>query len=114
MSKSDNTPDAPLDLAAERARLTRLARSQADELEMKNAQMRGKLVTSAHAHLTLTSGIERVRVKMLAGLLGVVPMVVAAHTPAEVEAMLTDALRGALDELAAVEAEFADDDPHAA
>jgi phage terminase Nu1 subunit (DNA packaging protein) len=114
MSKSDTTPDAPVNLAAERVRLTRLARAQADELEAENAQMRGELIPMAELHLTLAPGIERVRAKMLAGLLGVVPDLIAAQTVVEAETIMEGALRGALDELAAVEAEFADGGPQAA
>ncbi len=109
----DHTTDAPVNLAAERVRLTRLARAQADELEAENAQMRGELVTAESVHLMVASVIERVRTKALAGLSGVVPDMIAAQTVAEAETIMEGALRGALDELTAVEAEFADDGPQA-
>ena len=96
MSKSDHTTDAPVNLAAE------------------NAQTRGELIPGAELHLTVASAIKRVRVKALAGLSEVVPDLIAARTAAEAEAIMEGALRGALDELAAVEAEFADDGPQAA
>ena len=99
MSIADNTPGAPLNLAAERARLTRLARDQADELELKNALLRRGLVPRQVAQQAAAAGIERVRSKMEELSAKIAPRLAAAQTVAEAEAMFTDIVREALEEL---------------
>ena len=108
MSSTDTTPDAPLDLAAEQARL---ARAEAEIREMESAVARGELVPRKAVQQTVAVGIERVRAKLLALIDAMAPRLIGA-TQAEVEAMLTDACHEALKELDAVaEAAFPTNDP---
>ncbi len=95
MSNTDHTPDAPLDLAAERARL---ARAEAEYAALKGAVVRGELVPRERVGLMVAAYIERVRGEMMAQIDAMAPRLPAA-TEAEFEAMFTDAVIEALKEL---------------
>ena len=88
--------NTPLNLDAE---LARLAKAQAEDREMRNAMARGDLVPRRQAHLAVAAGIERVRVRVLELFSEIEPNVASAETVAEAEAMLTDAVQEALEEL---------------
>jgi len=111
MSSTDTTPDAPLDLAAEQARL---AHAQAEMREIERAVAWGELVPRQAVQQTVAAGIERVGAKLLALIDAMAPRLIGA-TQAETEAMLTDACHEALKELDAVaEAAFPTNDPETA
>ena len=86
-----------LDLTAERARF---AAAQADDREMKNALARRDQITVGEFHQMMVASFGRVRAKMLSlpGKLG--PLVVAAKTAAEAQALIRDGVNEALNELA--------------
>ena len=89
--------DDALELSAERARL---AKEQADRLEMQNAQTRGDLLLRSDVDAAVGAAFARVRAKLLS-----VPTKVAAEamivdTPAESEAIIREAIYEALTELA--------------
>jgi hypothetical protein len=88
--------NTPLNLDAE---LARLAKAQAEDREMRNAMARGDLVPCQQAHLAVATGIERVRVRVLELFSEIAPNLASAETVAEAEAMLTDAIQEALEEL---------------
>ena len=90
-----------LDLTVERSRLTK---AQADDREMKNELARGDQITVAEFHMMVTAAFARVRSKLLALPSKLAPLVVSVKTPAEVQAMLKDAVHDALNELAATTA----------
>ncbi len=111
MSRSDTPHDAPLDLAAEQARL---ARAEAEFAELKEALARGDLVPLQAVQKRVAAGIERVRAKMLELHEKMAPRMIGV-TQADAEAMLMEAVREALKELDAVaEAAVPEDDPEAA
>ncbi len=110
MNSTDHTPDAPLDLATERARLTR---AEAEFAELKAAVDRGELIPKERARQTITDAIDRMRDKLLALTDAMAPRLIGAPQ-ADVEAMLMEAVHEALEELDAVaEAAFPEDDPKA-
>ncbi len=111
MSSTDTTPDAPLDLATEQARL---ARAQTEYTEMQNQLARGEMMTVGDFHTMVENALVHVGAKMLALCDEIAPLVVG-KTAAEAEAIIDTAIRAALKELGdAAEAAFPEDDPEAA
>lgn len=90
-------PDG-LDLTAERARV---AKEQADQLEMKNARDRGELLPRDDVHLAVTDAFTRVRAKLLALPSKVAPTAFGLGTIAELKDAFTRAINEALAELSA-------------
>lgn len=86
-----------LDLTAERARV---AKEQADGLEMKNAAMRGELLPRADVHAAVTSANARVRAKLLSMPGKLAPILASLTAPAAIKERLTSAIYEALSELA--------------
>lgn len=85
-----------LDLTAERARL---AKEQADALEMKNARERGELLPRDDVHLSVTEAFTRVRAKLLALPSKLAPTVYGLNSIAEVRDKITNGVTEALAEL---------------
>ncbi len=109
MNSTNTTPDTPIDIDAERARLAK-ARDELREMEI--AVERGDLVPRQQARQAVASGIERVRLKMLAQCEEIVRLAAAAKTVAEVEAIIEDAVVKALQEFFdPAEAAFPANDP---
>ena len=95
MNSTNTTPDAPIDIDVQRARLAKAK----DELrEIENAVARGELVPRQKLQQAVASGIERVSAKMLEQCEEIAPLVVAAKTVAEVEAIIEGAAVKALEE----------------
>ena len=92
---SDANGDA-LDLTAERARKEK---EQADQLAMKNAQMRGELLVREDVDAAVTSAFARVKARMTNVPSKVAPMMMGLETPAEAEALVRKAVYEALREL---------------
>jgi len=87
-----------LDLSSERARV---AKEQADRLEMQNAQLRGELLARGDVDAAVGAAFARVRAKMLTVPSKTAAEVVAMGSPTEAEALIRDAVCDALEELAA-------------
>ena len=92
---------ADLDLVAERARL---ASAQADAQEMRNDVMRGQVVLSADVAAVIGECCATVRNRLLALPSEKAPAVHRCRTVAEVQGVLSDAVREALTELSSPEA----------
>ncbi len=90
--------DGTVDLVAERARLTK---AQAENMERKNAEAEGKLITVASFHLMVTASFARVRSKLLALPSKLAPVMAPAMTPAAAQAALKSEVYAALNELGA-------------
>ena len=95
MNSTNTTPDTPIDIDVQRARLKK---AQDEIREMENAVARGELVPRQKLQQAVASGIERVRSKMLEQCEEIAPLVVAAKTVAEVEAIIEGAVVKALQE----------------
>ena len=85
-----------LDLSNERARL---AKEQADAKEMENAVERGDLVYIEDVAKRFEDGLTKVRAKLLAIPSKVAPECHAAATVVEVQSLIDDSIREALNEL---------------
>lgn len=85
-----------LDLTRERARL---AREQADAQELKNRQARGELVPGDQIESAWVALMSGVRSRLLSVPSKVAPIVHAAKTPAEAEAIIREHQTEALAEL---------------
>jgi phage terminase Nu1 subunit (DNA packaging protein) len=94
--------DGTASLVAERARL---AREQADNQAMKNAQLRGELVPAnevEEANLAVHSAVQR---RLLGIPKRVAPLVAVEHEPRACEAVLREYIEEALQEVAELEIE---------
>ena len=89
-------PAGDYDLGQERARL---AREQADALEMKNAVTRGDLLVREDVDAAVTAAFARVRARLLAIPGKLAPVLLAFETPAEAQQAMRDAVHEALREL---------------
>lgn len=101
-----------LDLTAERARV---AKEQADQLEMKNAKERGELLPRDDVHMAVTESFTRVRAKLLALPSKVAPMAFGLGSIAELKDAITRAINEALAELSSTvvaRVSASDDDEH--
>lgn len=87
---SDSAEDEGLDLTAERARL---AKEQADNFAMKNAQLRGELVPIEDYTAAVVSVVEMAKAKLMR-----VPAKVA-KADGKLKTRIADAIEDALDEL---------------
>jgi hypothetical protein len=85
-----------LDLTAERARV---AKEQADKLEMDNALTRGELIRADEAAETLRAEYHRASVKLQALPTKLAPLIVGSKSLAEVQDILSVGIGEALDEL---------------
>ena len=95
------------DLVTERARL---AHAQAVKAERENKIADGLFLEVAVVHRMVTSAFARVRAKLLGLPSKLAPLVVAAKTAAEAQAMLKDTVYQALNELAATTVTGVSDD----
>lgn len=85
-----------LDLVAERARL---AKEQADALEMKNALTRGEMLRREDVDAAVHGAFARVRARLISVPVKLAPVVMAIETPSEAQAAIRDAIYEALREL---------------
>ena len=92
--------DGELDLTAERARL---AKEQADRLEMANAQQRRELLARADVDAAVEGAFARVRAKMLGVPSKMAGELAAEDEPVRVQAVLQSAIYEALAELASTD-----------
>src|SRR5687768_16967081 len=88
-----------LDLTAERARL---AKEQADKLEMENAASRGELLPRAEVVSALQAVFARCRARLLSLPTKLAPLIVGEESPAVVQDRITAGVHEALDELRSI------------
>ena len=88
--------DGELDIVAERARL---AKEQADKLEMENATSRGELLPRAEVVSALQAVFARCRARLLSLPTKLAPLIVGEPSPAVVQDRITQGVHEALDEL---------------
>lgn len=98
--------DGDLDIVAERARL---AKEQADRLEMENALRRQELVEFDHFVARVGQLLATVRTRLLALPAECAVQWAAAQTPAVAEAVIRDVVYQALEELSSGGGRVADD-----
>lgn len=106
-AKGDGDGDT-LALTAERARL---AKAQADQIEMKNAVTRGDLIPRPDVVLGMQTAFAHCRAKLLAIPAKAAPELVNISSPATVRDRLRDVMHDALAELAATRARPEDSEP---
>ncbi len=104
----NTTQNAPLDFETERARL---AKAQAEHAELKAQLARGELITVDQFRVAVVDAIGHVREKFDALASEIAPLLFAAATPSEAEAILASAFETALDELTDDAEAAAADDP---
>lgn len=92
--------DEGLDLVAERARL---AKEQADAQAMRNAILRGELVSAEDLETVAGAIVDAIRAKILALPTRATPLVIGLNSHAEIRDKLTDLMHEALTELVATE-----------
>ena len=85
-----------LDLTAERARL---AKEQADKLEMENAASRGELLPRGDVVSALQAVFARCRARLLSLPTKLAPLIVGEQSPAVVQDRITAGVHEALEEL---------------
>jgi phage terminase Nu1 subunit (DNA packaging protein) len=90
------TAEDGIGLSVERARV---AKSQADAMEMKNARDRRELLPRTDVHLSVTEAFSRVRAKLLALPSKIAPTIFGLASIAEVRDIVTKAIHEALAEL---------------
>src|ERR671913_163957 len=88
--------DGELDIVAERARL---AKEQADKLEMENAAARGELLPRGHVVSALQAVFARCRARLLSLPTKLAPLIVGEESPAVVQNRITQGVHEALEEL---------------
>ena len=81
----------------------RKLKAEADQLEMKSAQMRGELLPRGEVHHAVTGTLALVRSRILALPSTLAPLMAAEMTPAEALAPIKEACHDALDELGAID-----------
>lgn len=89
---------------------SRKLKEEADQLEMKSAQMRGELLPRDEVHVAVTGTLALVRSRMLAIPSKRAPMLAPEMTPAEAQAILKSAIHEVLAELAAIDIDGLSDD----
>jgi len=94
--------DGESGLVNERARL---AKEQADRIEMENEVRRGELLIRGDVDAAVTSAFARVRSRLLAIPVKAAAMAVQAASPAEAEAVIRAAIIDVLGELAETDVE---------
>lgn len=96
-SSGGGSGEDDLDLTAERARK---AKEEADQLEMKNAQMRRELLPRSDVDAAVVGAFARVRSRLIGVPSKVAPLVISLESPAEAEAVVRKAVYEVLRELA--------------